>query len=110
MSVEEEGGDGEVTHALPGRNLVCVPNAGDIDGYAARPGRDVRGFGDEERARDRRTLGVVLNGDVTVDVLVVGTHAGERGEDDAVGEVQVAHLDRLEKLWECGGDGLRHGE
>ncbi len=76
--VEGEGGGG-VTHALPGRNLVVVPNAGDIDGDAARPGGDVRGFGDEECARNRRTLGVVLNGDVPVDVLVVGTHAGEGG-------------------------------
>lgn len=101
--------EGTVTHALPGRNLVCVPNAGDVDGYAARPGRNVRGFGDEERARDRRTLGVVLNGDVAMDVLVVGTHAGERGKDDAVGELQVADLDRLEELGECGGDVLGHG-
>lgn len=98
-----------MTHALPGRNLVCVPNTGDVDGYAARPRRDVRGFGDEERAWIRRTLGVVLNCDVAVDVLVVGTHAGEWGEDDAVGKGQVAHLDRLKELGECGGGSLRHG-
>ena len=60
------------THLLPSRDLVVVPDAGDV-GHPARLRGDVRGLGDEERAGDAGALRVVLNDEVCGDVRDIVT-------------------------------------
>ena len=63
-------------------------------------------FGDHQRARLTSTLTIVLNGEVAVDVLGIGTNSCKRGEDDAVFDVKITDFGGLEKF----GSGLRHCE
>ena len=49
---------------------------------------DKSALGDHQRARLTSTLTIVLNGEVAVDVLGIGTNSCKRGEDDAV-QVQL---------------------
>ena len=93
----------EFAHLLPPRDLGVVPDPGSVE-HAGSFGRDEGRLGDEERAGDGGALLVVLDDEVGGDVCVVGPVAGERGEDDAVGELHVADLDRGEESG-CSGGG-----
>ena len=73
---------------------------------AARLRADERALGDEERAGHAGALLVEPDPEVGVDVRRVGAEAGLGREDDAVGEGDVADLDRLEE----GRGGRGHGD
>jgi len=69
---------------------------------------DERRLGDQDRARHRGALAVVLGRDFVVNVLLVGPEASERGQRDAVLQVHRADADGLEErgLGDChGGSG-----
>ena len=67
---------------------------------------DESALGDHQRAGLTSTLTIVLNGEVAVDVLGIGTDSCKRGEDNAVFKVEITDLGGLEKF----GGGLRHFE
>lgn len=83
-------------YLLPRRNLRVVVDPGRVR-HAAGLRRDVRRLGDEQRAGDAGALRVVLDREVAVDVRLVRAHASQGREHDAVGELDVADLDRLEE-------------
>ena len=86
--VVDGGGDG-----LPCFDLLLGPDAGDV-AVAYAEGVDGGAFGDDEAGAG--ALGVVLDGEGGGDVVGGSAEAGERGHDDAVGELQVAYLDGIE--------------
>ena len=65
---------------------------------------DKSALGDHQRAGLTSTLTIVLNGEVAVNVLGISTDSCERGEDDAVFDVEITDFGGLEKF----GVGLRH--
>lgn len=91
------------TYLLPRRDLRVVVHTRHVV-HAAGLGRNVRRLGDEERAGHAGALLVVLEREVAVDVVAVGADTRQRREHDAVGELDVADLDRLEQ-----GGGVRGG-
>ena len=78
------------TYCLPCRDLLVVPDSGRV-GETARLWRDECRLGDEKRTGNAGALGVVLYHQVCRNVGSIVAIAGERGEDDAVGERDVAH-------------------
>lgn len=54
-------------------------------------------FRDQECTRDRPTLGIVGDAEVSVDVLVVRANTSERGEDHAMPESNIPNGHRLKK-------------
>ena len=70
-------------HLFPGLDL-CVGI--DIRSVDVCPGGRVDGgsLSDQERPRGRRTLCVILHAKVGVDMILGGSSAGERRENDAV--------------------------
>ena len=79
---------------LPGFDLLLRPEAGDV-GVADAQGVDGSAFGDDEAGGG--ALGVVVGHDGRGDVVGGAAQAGERGHEDAVGEVEVADLDGIEE-------------
>ena len=77
---------------------VCSlgPEAGDV-GVADAEGVDGCAFGEDEAGGG--ALGVVVGHDGRGDVVGRAAEAGERGHEDAVGEVEVAELDGVEEGW-----------
>ena len=67
---------------------------------------DKSALGDHQRAGLTSTLTIVLNGEVAVNVLGISTDSCERGEDDAVFDVEITNFGGLEKF----GGGFRHFE
>ena len=55
--------------------------------------------GPELPTGDARALLVVLDHEVRRDVRAVRAEARERREDDAVAELEIAHVGGLEELW-----------
>lgn len=86
---------------LPGGELGVGVEAWDV-GVAAGARGDEGGFGDEEGAGHAGALGVVFLDEGQLDVVVVGAEAGQRGHDEAVGELIAADLEGLEELAVCG--------
>ena len=90
------------THLLPLDNLLVAPDAGNIRVAAGLRGDEGR-LGDEERAGSAAALPVILLHVREGDVLELGaSEAGEGRKDDAVGKRQIADLDWLEELGDCG--------
>ena len=56
------------------------------------------GFGDEQCTGGTSPLGIVLDGKVTVDVVLVGPEPGHWTEDDTVLEVHTTDTDRLKEF------------
>ena len=93
--VVDGGGDG-----LPGFGLLFGPEAGNV-GVAYAEGVDGCAFGEDEAGGG--ALGVVVGHDGRGDVVGRAAKAGERGHEDAVGEVEVAELDGVEERWHVEG-------
>ena len=88
-------------YLLPSSNLLLVPDAGGMR-LTAGIRSDVRGLGNEERARNAGALSVELGDKVRRDVVRGVAQTCLRPEDDAVAKGDVTDLDGLE---ECGRGG-----
>ncbi len=93
---------GKTAHVHPSSDLLVIPNTGRV-GLATRLRRDIRCLPDEERSGDARTLSIELGDEVGRDVVrgIAETCLG--CEDDTVGELDIADMDRPKES----GDGCR---
>lgn len=95
------------TYPLPASNLSICVDPRDVF-VPASFGRDRSGFSDQKSARLRRSLSVVFDGEISMNMLMVGTISCEGCEDNSVLELEVADFDRLVEFG-CGDRGRHRG-
>jgi hypothetical protein len=61
------------------------------------------GLSYQKRPREGGTLSVILHTKIGMDMVLGGSRAGERREDDAMGEGQSTDLERCEESRRLGG-------
>ena len=91
------------TYLLPFRDLLLVPYPRNV-GVPTRLWCDKCRFGYEQCPGDATPLSVVFRHEGQWDVVLICPVSSQRGHNDAVRELDVADLDRLEERWgACGG-------
>jgi hypothetical protein len=92
------------TYLLPSRDLLLAPYPRDV-GVPTRLWCDKSRLGYEQCPGDATPLSIVFRHERQWDVVLICPKASQRGHNDAVREVDVADLDRLEERWGACGRG-----
>ncbi len=87
--------EGMMRHLFPSVDLVlCVDSGHVIDSTSFRSNES--SLGDQKRPRETGSLRIVLYGQITMNVLLVGSDTSEGRQCYAMVKCDVAHLYRLE--------------
>ena len=85
-----------VDDLLPSGDLVGVETTRNVR-VSSSDGVDERRLGDQQGAGFRRALAVVFDGEVLVDVVLVGAETGQGSHSETVLELHASDADRLEE-------------
>lgn len=85
-----------VDDLLPSSDLVGVETTRNVR-VSSSDGVDERRLGDQQGAGFRRALAVVFDGEVLVDVVLVGAETGQGSHSETVLELHASDTDRLEE-------------